>query len=583
MRRRFFMPVLMSLTLALSACGSFNSSLDDDEDIEDEDEDEDDDEDEKENKAATESTDLEDDQTPTGSGKGTQKAVTIASHKVTAEFADNENLTSTGSYPEIIVNEDFMMDYPKFWAAMTTFSDSIGESAVEDIKTFGYGAPGEDEASYHYDIEAEVLRLDDKVFTAKFEEDYDWSYTEDYDSYYYYVNYDINTGKRIWSDAFFAEKEGLAQVLYDTVVATYPREKDLVNETNEEGIPIALDYITSMVDYDYLPCCIVGDELVIHFGSYSIMDNDNFYDITIPVDDLKDYLNPDYIEDTTGNVEDKVEYTEVIDDTYEGKLYIYEDGTPENEEQEEIHVSTPEELVNAIAPNTHIILESGKYDISDYVLEDNPDVDNEYWGYTSWWGEYGVCNVYNMTIEGEDPDDRPEIVIKSAFYDVFVLDQCSNITLNNLIIGHDAKKGDCSANVLAVMNSNGITGNNLDLYGCGAYGLMCMASNGVYLYDSCIHDCTYGIVELFDDSSDICFYDCDFIDNREYTLIENGYNIGYIYFTNCKFEGNEGDLFSLYAEPDYITFTDCEFGDEEREFLDEHFDMVIYYEDGGAG
>ena len=37
MRRRFFMPVLMSLTLALSACGSLNSSLDDDEDIEDED------------------------------------------------------------------------------------------------------------------------------------------------------------------------------------------------------------------------------------------------------------------------------------------------------------------------------------------------------------------------------------------------------------------------------------------------------------------------------------------------------------------------------------------------------------------
>ena len=228
MRKRIVMCILMSLTLSLTSCGSFNASLDEKEDTDKEEKE--DKEDQSEN-AATADTDLEDDQTPKGAGQSQQKAVTVATHMITAEFEDNENLTSKGSYPEIIVNEDFMMDYPKFWAAMTTYSDSLGESTIEDIKCFGYGSPGEDEASYHYDISAEVLRLDDKVFTVKMEEDYDWSYTEDYDSYYYFVNFDINSGKRIWSDAFFTEKEGLAQVLYDTVVATYPREKDLVNDT----------------------------------------------------------------------------------------------------------------------------------------------------------------------------------------------------------------------------------------------------------------------------------------------------------------------------------------------------------------
>lgn len=582
MRKRIVMCILMSLTLSLTSCGSFNASLDEKEDTDKEDKE--DKEDQSEN-AATADTDLEDDQTPKGAGQSQQKAVTVATHMITAEFEDNVNLTSKGSYPEIIVNEDFMMDYPKFWAAMTTYSDSLGESTIEDIKCFGYGSPGEDEASYHYDISAEVLRLDDKVFTVKMEEDYDWSYTEDYDSYYYFVNYDINSGKRIWSDAFFTEKEGLAQVLYDTVVATYPREKDLVNDTTEYGIPVALDYITSMIDYDYLPCCIVGDQFVVHFGSYSIMDNDNYYDISIPVDDLKDFLNQDYVEDTTGNIDEKVEYTEVTDDVYEGQIYRYDDGTPDYEEQEEIHVSTPEELMDAIAPNTRIILESGKYDISEYVLDPRDDfLDNHaYWGYTSWWGEYGVCNVYNMTIEGEDPDDRPEIVINSEFFDVLVFSGCRDITLNNLIIGHDVVKGSCSANVLAIFSTSGVTCNNLDLYGCGAYGLFCYSSNGVYIYDSCIHDCTYGIIDVMENSSDICFYNSIFEDNEKYTLIDNGSNIGYIYFTECTFRNNSGDLFSLYAEPGYITFTDCEFGDEEREFLDEHFDMVIYYEDGGAG
>lgn len=573
MKKRIVMSILTCMTLVLASCGSPDVDLDSDTKTEDAGEDKSKDEETKKDDTADDSKD------------SSTKAVTVASHKVTVSFADYEGLTSTGSYPEIIVNEDYMMEYPKFWAAMTNYSDSLCESTVEDIKYFGYGSPQGDSDSYYYDITAQVIRLDDKMFTVKIEEHYDWSYTEGYDPYYYYVNYDVNTGKRIWSDGFFESKEGIDEVIYNALIEAYPREKDLVNDTTDEGVSVAYDSIASMIEYDYLPCYIQGDQFIMHFEPYSIMYNDNEYDLSIPVDDLKDYLNQDYVGDTTQNLDDLVEYTEVTDETYEGQIYSYEDGTPEYSEQEVIHVSTVEEFLDAIAPNVHIVMEAGKYDISDYVLEPTADFleEHPYWNYSSWWGEYGIYDVYNLTIEGEDPTDRPEIVINSPYYDVLVINSSNGITLNNLIIGHDAMKGECSANVLAIYSSNGVVGTNLDLYGCGAYGLFCSSSNGIYIYDSCIHDCTYGIVQLMDNSTDICFYNSEFINNKEYTLIENAYNYGYLYFTECTFEGNEGDLFSLYAESGYITFTDCEFGDEERQFLDEHMDMVDYYEDGAAG
>ena len=570
MRKKALISVLAGFALVLSACGSAENLLDTSLNA-GENSSKDDTQSDKDSASTYDSTD-------------SLKPITLVSHNVYAEFKDKEAVSSRGSYPEIIVNEDYMLEHPKFWASMVNYSDGIAESTKSDIASGGYGSFENDEGSYYYDISAEVLRLDGKVFTAKITEEYAWSDGVEREPFYYYLNYDIDSGKRIWSDEFFDQKDGLDEVIYQAVVDTYPREKDLVNDITEDGTPAALFAISSMVEYDYLPCCILKDQFIVHFGTYSIMDNDNEYDISIPVEDLEDYLNADYADDATGNIDDLVEYTEVTDDTLEGQIYEYDEET-DYEDQEEVYVSSVDEFIDAIAPNRHIIMESGTYDITDYVLNPSDEFLDEhpYWAYSPWWSEYGVYNVYNLTIEGEDPEDRPSIVINSPYNDVFVINGSSNVTLSNLIMGHDVQKGECSANVLAIYYSSGISGTNLDLYGSGAYGLFCSSSYNVYIYDSCIHDCTYGIVQIMDDSSEIYFYNSQLINNMEYTMIDNVYNYGYIYFNECTFDGNVGDLFSTYSDPGYITFTDCEFGDTERKFLDEHIDMVNYYEDGGAG
>jgi hypothetical protein len=115
MKKKIIVAALMSLMLFATSCGSIDNTLesDSDENTEESKKDEDDKE-----------TDEEDDKNK-DSTKDSQKPLTIVNHLVTAAFEENESLTSAGTYPEIIVNEDFMMDYPKFWAAMTNYSDSI--------------------------------------------------------------------------------------------------------------------------------------------------------------------------------------------------------------------------------------------------------------------------------------------------------------------------------------------------------------------------------------------------------------------------------------------------------------------------
>ena len=59
------------------------------------------------------------------------------------------------------------------------------------------------------------------------------------------------------------------------------------------------------------------------------------------------------------------------------------------------------------------------------------------------------------------------------------------------------------------------------------------------MYRSNIHDCTYGIMELY--SSDrVEFYQCDFFSNREYELITNRGSENVV-FEGCRFFGNWAD------------------------------------------
>ena len=155
-----------------------------------------------------------------------------------------------------------------------------------------------------------------------------------------------------------------------------------------------------------------------------------------------------------------------------------------------------------------------------------------------------LVNMKQLLIEGEQ-NSRIVVEPRYAFCLNFV--DCSQCTVRNLTIGH-TEGGYCEGGVIGVKRGwrNMVT--DCDLYGCGTYGLDLDGTNSFSLYSSKIHDCTYGIMQLQNCEAVHCTH-CDFLHNREYTLVESRGCVGTV-FEDCRFYANWGDaaLFSFDRE-----------------------------------
>ena len=67
------------------------------------------------------------------------------------------------------------------------------------------------------------------------------------------------------------------------------------------------------------------------------------------------------------------------------------------------------------------------------------------------------------------------------------------------------------------------------------------------MYNSVIRDCSYGIIQLFG-TNEVVFENCDFIRNKEFTMVEVDSNCRDLLFSECRFAQNKGVLFDLRAQ-----------------------------------
>jgi hypothetical protein len=93
------------------------------------------------------------------------------------------------------------------------------------------------------------------------------------------------------------------------------------------------------------------------------------------------------------------------------------------------------------------------------------------------------------------------------------------------------------------------------MYGCGTEGLTLKNVSDMRVVNSQIYECTY-YIRTVTGGRDIAFENCVFRDNREYTLV-NVYRASEVSFTNCEFEGNDGDMFSIVDAT--VSVSDCVF------------------------
>ena len=311
-----------------------------------------------------------------------------------------------------------------------------------------------------------------------------------------------------------------------------------------------------------------------------------FYDGTSQVIDYPmDYLgNTVYmvskILDTEGECVNLYRYQYYLGQ-YIGDTPRYEDGfvSPvgkkpfdgkEHEAQGYIVVSTPEELIESIAPDTKIIIAPGKYNLSDYIEKQDMDKFNESHKYVKLLDEFDgyeliIQDVDNLLISGGSAyQGQTEIVIEPRYANVFSLHNCNNIKLNQLTVGH-TETGGCTGDVLCFEDCHDIGIYGMDIYGCGVYGISVYnfgtsypdaASGNIRVYNSIIRDCSQGAFAIHDLDDSLTFTNCMFYGSNGGGYINNTKD-GKIIFKKCTFGREETNrmFFEENAE-----FEDCLFG-----------------------
>jgi len=178
--------------------------------------------------------------------------------------------------------------------------------------------------------------------------------------------------------------------------------------------------------------------------------------------------------------------------------------------QKRVEVSTVDELLAAIAPNTEIILSEGNYDLSTAKGYGVTQTDHYYW-YQKFDGpELVITNTDNLTIRGSR-QDKTTITAIPRYANVLCFNSCSDITVAELTAGHEKEGGLCSGGVLEFRSANHISVDRCGLYGCGIYGVMAYSVDTIAITDSEIYECSQGGVEM-SSTNNITIKDCVFRD-----------------------------------------------------------------------
>lgn len=241
----------------------------------------------------------------------------------------------------------------------------------------------------------------------------------------------------------------------------------------------------------------------------------------------------------------------------------------ESTEIEAIEVSSTEELLEAIAPDAHIVIKKGTYNFTEDIEDmvgDNYSKFNKKHDYVQLEEcldgvQIVIEGVDGLTISGQDGKDI-ELQVEPRYADVLTFRECSDIALENLTIGHTVEQGNCEGEVLQFEDSENITLTDLDLYGCGTYGICSIKSEGITMSDSIIRDCSYGIVDMR--SSDASFKSCEFTGCEGFNLIE--VSSSDLTFSKCTFDGNtgSGEFITYYNNgKNSVAFKACTFGESE--------------------
>ncbi|MBE7002713.1 MAG: right-handed parallel beta-helix repeat-containing protein [Ruminococcaceae bacterium] len=229
-------------------------------------------------------------------------------------------------------------------------------------------------------------------------------------------------------------------------------------------------------------------------------------------------------------------------------------------------VNSVEALLEAIVPGAKIVLDAGRYNLTDFLADYPNTRDLDQWNDAHEYvklqhafdgTEVVVRGITGLSLRGGSEDRAAtELVIEPRYASVFVFEDCEGVELSCLTMGH-TDGGDCSGNVLDFYNCQHINLRNLDLYGCGAYGVSAMGGTGDLLAaDTVIRDCSFGPFEIYSGAGEFRFTDCTLTGSEgggDYEP-EPGSSLAFI---NCSFGQEESNRWFFSQEDGIARFENC--------------------------
>lgn len=165
--------------------------------------------------------------------------------------------------------------------------------------------------------------------------------------------------------------------------------------------------------------------------------------------------------------------------------------------QTTVHVSTVDEFLNAIAPDTEIVVDAALLDLSQAANYGKSGGEYYRWEDPFDGPELILHDLSNFTVRGSG-QERTDVTISAVprYADVLTFENCANIYVANITAGHTQEPGYCMGGVLHYINSQSILVENCDLYGCGTMGVNGENALDIQVYNCYIHDCSVSGVEF---------------------------------------------------------------------------------------
>lgn len=263
-----------------------------------------------------------------------------------------------------------------------------------------------------------------------------------------------------------------------------------------------------------------------------------------------------------------------------------------------IQVSTVDELLAAIAPGAAIRLEPGVYDLTE-AADYGQTSEGRYYSWEEVYDGYElvIAGIEGLKITGSYVETT--IATQPRYANVLRFVNCSNVSLEAVVVGHTEKQGYCTGGVLYLDSCSDMYIDSCHLYGCGTIGIYTENCKSVYatgckiyecsynavyalssyavVLDNCeIHDCGEGMVQsvfTVDSSIGFAVVNSNIYANTALHLIDSRYSLQ-VSLQGCTIDENVFTEAMFWCDGYSVTVEDCDFGDLN------HF---AYFYDRGDG